>query len=128
MQNPQSSRAPITLQQLNQPPLYSNSSVLQSLAVKNRPPGLISINQRAPAPSAVRPQMPSQKIKFPITKHWRPNLIPIEPSKKNEKKPGLVQVSLFFLRYGFEVIRPVNVGGFGSFISVCRLQFEEFFA
>lgn len=102
LQNPQSSRAPITLQQLNQPPLYSSPSVLQSLAVKNRPPGLISLNQRAPAPSVARPQMPSQKIKFPITKHWRPNLIPIEPSKKNEKKPGLVQVCFEFFIDSFE--------------------------
>lgn len=121
MQNPQTSRTPITLQQLNQPPLYSSPSVLQSLAVKNRPPGLISINQRAPAPSVMRPQMPSQKIKFPITKHWRPNLIPIEPSKKNEKKPGLVQVSLIFFsncyQCAFKVVQPE------SFIFVCRLQF-----
>ncbi|XP_048516551.1 uncharacterized protein LOC109533983 isoform X2 [Dendroctonus ponderosae] len=87
------SRTPITLQQLNQPPLYPTNVVLQNIAAsKSRPPGLISINQRAPAPTTMKTPIPSQKIKFPITKNWRPNLIPINSSKKGEKKPGLIQV------------------------------------
>ncbi|XP_066154229.1 uncharacterized protein east isoform X2 [Euwallacea fornicatus] len=86
----QTSRAPITLQQLNQPPLYSRTAVLSTLNMKNKPPGLISINQNVLAPG--RPLIPGQKIKFPITKNWRPNLIPIDPAKKSDRKPGLVQV------------------------------------
>ncbi|XP_050302989.1 uncharacterized protein LOC126740870 isoform X2 [Anthonomus grandis grandis] len=89
----QSSRTPITVHQLRQPPLYPTSTMLQNLARNrpNAPPGLISINQRPQGPSNVRAQA-SQKIKFPITKNWRPNLIPIDPNKKHERKPGLVQV------------------------------------
>ncbi|CAH1183261.1 unnamed protein product [Ceutorhynchus assimilis] len=92
----QTSRTPITLQQLNQPPLYPTSTILQNLA-KNKagaaPPGLISINQKVGASSTiVRPPVPCQKIKFPITKNWRPNFIPIDPAMRNERKPGLVQV------------------------------------
>ncbi|KAJ8938586.1 hypothetical protein NQ318_013640 [Aromia moschata] len=64
--------APLTLSQLNSPPLIPANAVLQQ----------------------VRPKMvpQSQKIKFPITKNWRPNLIPIDPGKKQERKAGLVQV------------------------------------
>lgn len=73
---------PITMSQL------SNLNKQQkSISV---PPGLISLAPRQTAPPVVKvPQ--SQKIKFPITKHWRPNLMPIDPNKL-EKKPGMVQV------------------------------------
>ncbi|KAB0799077.1 hypothetical protein PPYR_06957 [Photinus pyralis] len=60
------------------------------------PPGLISLHPgttRPVAPSLMKvPQ--SQKIKIPITKNWRPNLIPIDPSKSSDvdKKPGFVKV------------------------------------
>nr|CAH7745517.1 unnamed protein product [Callosobruchus chinensis] len=76
------------------------------------PPGLISIQTKVPAPPpgipearpVGRPPLPvgastqlplppqSQKIKFPITKNWRPNLIPIEPGKGLTRQKGLVQV------------------------------------
>lgn len=72
---------PITISQLN-----SQSF----LTAKQKPPGLISLN-RAPALPLVKVQQ-SQKIKFPITKNWRPNLIPIDSTKKIERKAGLVQV------------------------------------
>ncbi|CAG9864416.1 unnamed protein product [Phyllotreta striolata] len=86
---------PITISQLNSPPLISCSSVLQPVKSKiiGQPPGLISLHPgtaRPVAPVAKPPQ--SQKIKFPITKNWRPNLIPIDPKKKIERKTGLVQV------------------------------------
>lgn len=92
-----SSKTPITLQQLRQPPLLPTSSMLHNLASKQKsgaPPGLISINTSSirTMPAATIRAQPSQKIKFPITKNWRPNLIPIDPSKKNERKSGLVQV------------------------------------
>lgn len=58
------------------------------------PPGLISLQPGTNKPIAplqkIQPQ--SHKIKFPITKNWRPNLIPIDPNKKTDKKSGLVQV------------------------------------
>nr|CAI5832250.1 unnamed protein product [Callosobruchus analis] len=78
------------------------------------PPGLISIQSKPPVPPSPgipearpvgRPPLPvvgasnqvplppqSQKIKFPITKNWRPNLIPIEPGKGLTRQKGLVQV------------------------------------
>lgn len=61
------------------------------------PPGLISLHpgtMRPVAPSLMKVPPQSQKIKIPITKNWRPNLIPIDPSKASDvdKKPGLVKV------------------------------------
>ncbi|KAL1489908.1 hypothetical protein ABEB36_013834 [Hypothenemus hampei] len=92
----QFSKTPITLQQLKQPPLYSTTATLQNFISKNKPPGLICINTQKGGSSnsgpVTRSAPSSQKIKFPITKNWRPNLIPIDPSKKNERKAGLVQV------------------------------------
>lgn len=74
---------PITISQLN------NLNKQKSMSM---PPGLISLQSNRPvAPPLVKVQQ-SQKIKFPITKNWRPNLIPIDPAKKIEKKAGLVQV------------------------------------
>lgn len=82
---------PITISQLT---TLSNK---QKAAV-SLPPELIALQQNRPtvaatatAPPLVKVQQ-SQKIKFPITKNWRPNLIPIDPNKKPEKKTGLVQV------------------------------------
>lgn len=78
---------PITISQINNQSFLTNSAKTKTVGV---PPGLISLN-RAPAPPLVKlPQ--SQKIKFPIPNNWRPNLIPIDPSKKTERKAGLVQV------------------------------------
>lgn len=75
---------PLTLSQIN-------STFAKKTTV---PPGLISLqpaqNRPIAHPLVKVPQ--SQKIKFPITKNWRPNLIPIDPTKPIEKKPGLVQV------------------------------------
>lgn len=74
---------PITISQISNMNKQKNMSM---------PPGLISLQPNRPvAPPLVKVQQ-SQKIKFPITKNWRPNLIPIDPSKKIEKKAGLVQV------------------------------------
>lgn len=57
------------------------------------PPGLMPLQPGTSKPVAPLVKVPQpQKIKFPITKNWRPNLIPIDPNKKPEKKPGLVQV------------------------------------
>ncbi|XP_044255471.1 uncharacterized protein LOC123005682 isoform X2 [Tribolium madens] len=86
---------PITISQLNSPPLIppSNPPPPKPKPV-GAPPGLISLHPGTNRPVAplVKPAQ-SQKIKFPITKNWRPNLIPIDPSKKNsERKAGLVQV------------------------------------
>lgn len=78
---------PITISQINNQSFLTNNTKTKSVGV---PPGLISLT-RPPAPPLVKlPQ--TQKIKFPITKNWRPNLIPIEPGKKIERKSGLVQV------------------------------------
>ncbi|CAH0560024.1 unnamed protein product [Brassicogethes aeneus] len=78
--------------QLNSPPLIPPSAILNPVKRPTAPPGLISLNAniRPQGPSNKMPQ--SQKIKFPITKNWRPNLIPIDPTKKQERKQGLVQV------------------------------------
>lgn len=83
---------PITISQL------SNLNKQKGISM---PPGLISLQPNrtstqtttttTTAPPLVKVQQ-SQKIKFPITKNWRPNLIPIDPNKKIEKKSGLVQV------------------------------------
>lgn len=85
---------PITLSQLNSPPLIPPAPPLPKPKPVGAPPGLISLHPgtaRPMAPVAKPPQ--SQKIKFPITKNWRPNLIPIDPDKKTpERKAGLVQV------------------------------------
>lgn len=75
---------PITISQLNS----------SFLGAKKTPPGLISLQPAASrpiAPPLVKVAQP-QKIKFPITKNWKPNLMPIDPSRKTEKKAGLVQV------------------------------------
>ncbi|XP_045480002.1 uncharacterized protein LOC123684682 isoform X2 [Harmonia axyridis] len=80
---------PVTITQLN-------NSLLPITITKTKPPpppGLISLlpgTNRPIAPLTKQPQ--SQKIKFPITKNWRPGLIPIDPTKPPEKKTGLVQV------------------------------------
>ncbi|XP_044749946.1 uncharacterized protein LOC123310514 isoform X2 [Coccinella septempunctata] len=80
---------PVTITQLNNP-------LLPITITKTKPPpppGLISLlpgTNRPIAPLTKQPQ--SQKIKFPITKNWRPTLIPIDPAKPTEKKSGLVQV------------------------------------
>lgn len=78
----------------NTPITISQISNLNKQRAISMPPGLISLQQnRTPvvAPPLIKVQQ-SQKIKFPITKNWRPNLIPIDPNKKIEKKAGLVQV------------------------------------
>ncbi|GJQ64953.1 hypothetical protein Trydic_g7120 [Trypoxylus dichotomus] len=57
------------------------------------PPGLMPLQPGTSKPVAPLVKVPQpQKIKFPITKNWKPNLIPIDPTKKTEKRPGLVQV------------------------------------
>ncbi|KAG5882569.1 hypothetical protein JTB14_011768 [Gonioctena quinquepunctata] len=87
---------PLTISQLNSPPLIpANTAVLQQIRPKmvGAPPGLISLHPGTARPIAPLVKVPQpQKIKFPITKNWRPNLIPIDPTKKQEKKTGLVQV------------------------------------
>ncbi|KAJ8984567.1 hypothetical protein NQ317_006029 [Molorchus minor] len=86
---------PLTISQLNSPPLIPSNPALQQMRPKigAPPPGLISLHPGTNRPVAPLVKMPqSQKIKFPITKNWRPNLIPIDPTKKQEKKQGLVQV------------------------------------
>ncbi|XP_018572639.1 uncharacterized protein LOC108912008 isoform X2 [Anoplophora glabripennis] len=86
---------PLTLSQLNSPPLIPAGAVLQQVRPKmvGAPPGLISLHPGTTRPIAPLVKVPqSQKIKFPITKNWRPNLIPIDPTKKQERKAGLVQV------------------------------------
>lgn len=85
---------PVTISQIPNPSLIPNTSYLQSNKNKHlsAPPGLISLHPGTNRPVAPLVKVPqSQKIKFPITKNWRPNLIPIDPNKKQEKK-GLVQV------------------------------------
>lgn len=89
---------PLTLSQLNSPPLIPTGAVLQQVRPKmvGAPPGLISLHPGTNRPVAPLIKVPqSQKIKFPITKNWRPNLIPIDPTKKQERKAGLVQVRKF---------------------------------
>ncbi|XP_063911022.1 uncharacterized protein East isoform X2 [Zophobas morio] len=86
---------PITISQLNSPPLIPPpASTVAKPKPVGAPPGLISLHPGTNRPVAPLVKVPqSQKIKFPITKNWRPNLIPIDPSKKNpERKAGLVQV------------------------------------
>ncbi|RZC37265.1 uncharacterized protein BDFB_004147 [Asbolus verrucosus] len=84
---------PITISQLNSPPLIPPAVIPKAKPV-GAPPGLISLHPGTNRPVAPLVKVPqSQKIKFPITKNWRPNLIPIDPNKKNtERKAGLVQV------------------------------------
>jgi hypothetical protein len=85
---------PITISQLNSPPLIPPPATVSKPKPVGAPPGLISLQPGTNRPVAplVKVQQP-QKIKFPITKNWRPNLIPIDPTKKNtERKAGLVQV------------------------------------
>ncbi|XP_023017565.2 enhanced adult sensory threshold isoform X1 [Leptinotarsa decemlineata] len=87
---------PLTISQLNSPPLLpANATMLQQIRPKmvGAPPGLISLHPGTSRPVAPLVKVPQpQKIKFPITKNWRPNLMPIDPNKKQEKKAGLVQV------------------------------------
>ncbi|XP_076251091.1 enhanced adult sensory threshold isoform X2 [Rhynchophorus ferrugineus] len=89
-------KTPITLHQLSQPPLLATNISTQASSSKTKtgaPPGLISLQTSSTKTATLfRNQPQSQKIKFPITKNWRPNLIPIDATKKNEKKSGLVQV------------------------------------
>lgn len=75
---------PITLSQVANPNTKKSTSL---------PPGLMPLlpGTTRPITSLVKVPQP-QKIKFPVTKNWRPNLIPIDPTKKMEKRPGLVQV------------------------------------
>lgn len=90
------SNSALTITQLNNPLLSSGSTVFQQVRQKivGAPPGLISLQPSSNRPAAPLVKVPqSQKIKFPITKNWRPNLIPIDPNKKQERKTGLVQVS-----------------------------------
>lgn len=92
--------AALTITQLNNPVLTSGSTVLQQIRPKmvSAPPGLISLQPGTNKPITPLVKIPqSQKIKFPITKNWRPNLIPIDPTKKQERKAGLVQVSKILL-------------------------------
>lgn len=82
---------PVTLTQIN------NTSIISPAKQKTPglPPGLISLHPGTSRPVAPLQKVPapqSHKIKFPITKNWRPNLIPIDPTKKLDKKSGLVQV------------------------------------
>ncbi|KAJ8912658.1 hypothetical protein NQ315_012734 [Exocentrus adspersus] len=93
--NNASKSTPLTLSQLNSPPLIPAGAVLQQVRPKmvGAPPGLISLHPGTNRPVAPLVKVPqSQKIKFPITKNWRPNLIPIDPTQKQERKAGLVQV------------------------------------
>ncbi|XP_017787341.1 PREDICTED: uncharacterized protein LOC108570030 isoform X2 [Nicrophorus vespilloides] len=66
----------------------STSVVATTQSRPKLPPGLISLQPGTKIPV----NSSRQKIKFPIMKDWRPNLIPIDPSQTYEKKPGLVQV------------------------------------
>lgn len=82
---------PITISQLN------NSNVIIQAAKPKpttaTPPSLVPLQNNVATvrpPAGKQPQ--SQKIKFPITKNWRPTLIPIDPTKKDKKAAGLVQV------------------------------------
>ncbi|CAG9832300.1 unnamed protein product [Diabrotica balteata] len=85
---------PLTISQLNSPPLLPSTATLQPIRPKmGAPPGLISLHPGTSRPIAPLVKVPQpQKIKFPITKNWRPNLIPIDPTKKQGRKTGLVQV------------------------------------
>ncbi|XP_028133644.2 uncharacterized protein LOC114328850 isoform X2 [Diabrotica virgifera virgifera] len=86
---------PLTISQLNSPPLLPSTATLQPInrAKMAAPPGLISLHPGTSRPVAPLVKVPQpQKIKFPITKNWRPNLIPIDPTKKQGRKTGLVQV------------------------------------
>ncbi|XP_072383489.1 uncharacterized protein east isoform X2 [Diabrotica undecimpunctata] len=85
---------PLTISQLNSPPLLPSTATLQPIRPKmGAPPGLISLHPGTSRPVAPLVKVPQpQKIKFPITKNWRPNLIPIDPTKKQGRKTGLVQV------------------------------------
>ncbi|KAK9875713.1 hypothetical protein WA026_009510 [Henosepilachna vigintioctopunctata] len=80
----------VTITQIgNSVPIRPLMPVTITKAKPAYPPGLISLH-----PGTNRPVAPlvkqSTKIKFPITKNWRPTLIPIDPTA--EKKMGLVQV------------------------------------
>lgn len=80
---------PLTLSQLNQ--LVPNYSKAKSIGA---PPGLISLQPGTSKAVTTPPSAPKppQKIKIPVTKNWRPNLIPIDPNNVNGKKPGHVKV------------------------------------
>ncbi|KAK5643704.1 hypothetical protein RI129_007549 [Pyrocoelia pectoralis] len=83
---------PITISQItNIAPTASNRARNPGV-----PPGLISLHPgttRPVAPALIKVPQP-QKIKIPITKNWRPNLIPIDSNKtlNIDKKPGYVKV------------------------------------
>ncbi|KAI4462832.1 serine/arginine repetitive matrix 2 [Holotrichia oblita] len=97
---------PITITQLSNSNFIMNSNIPNNNTNSNNnnnsnnkpktpgvPPGLMPLQPGTSKPVAPLVKVPQpQKIKFPITKNWRPNLIPIDPTKKPEKKPGLVQV------------------------------------
>lgn len=80
---------PLTLSQLNQ--LVPNYSKAKSVGA---PPGLISLQPGTSKAATTTPSTPKppQKIKIPVTKNWRPNLIPVDPNNINAKKPGHVKV------------------------------------
>ncbi|KAF5302879.1 hypothetical protein FQA39_LY02059 [Lamprigera yunnana] len=81
---------PITISQLSN--MSSTSSKSRNPGV---PPGLISLHPgttRPVTPALIKVPQP-QKIKIPLSKDWRPNLIPIDPNVSDkEKKPGHVKV------------------------------------
>ena len=83
---------PISISQLTNP----NSNFLITINKQKAPigpPSLMPLQPGTNKPVSPLIKVPqSQKIKFPITKNWRPGLIPIDPNKKLEKKSGLVQV------------------------------------
>lgn len=120
------SNAALTITQLNNPVLTSGSTVLQQIRPKmvSAPPGLISLHPGTNRPVNQLVKIPqSQKIKFPITKNWRPNLIPIDPTKKQERKAGLVQVSKILLesrnyfKYTFTLFYSCKINCIGMFIN-----------
>ncbi|KAK4887113.1 hypothetical protein RN001_003384 [Aquatica leii] len=81
---------PITISQISS--MSPNSNKTRNPGV---PPGLISLHpgtSRPVASTVIKVPQP-QKIKIPLTKNWKPNLIPIDSSKGDkEKKPGHVKV------------------------------------
>ncbi|XP_018321694.1 uncharacterized protein LOC108734572 [Agrilus planipennis] len=93
---------PITLSQITSlstsiPTAVPTTAALASTKQRNPglPPGLISLHPGTTKPVAPLVKVPqTQKIKIPLTKNWRPNLIPIDPNKKPEKDKKIEYVKV----------------------------------
>lgn len=83
---------PITLSQLNNKNILIQPQSVSKPKIPIAPPSLVPLQNVVRPPPAPTVKSQTQKIRFPVTKNWRPTLIPIDPTKKTDKKAGLVQV------------------------------------